>query len=216
MKKLIFYDLDGTLVDTRKDIAMAANYMREALGLTPIEEKEVERHVGHGLHHLIQGCLGTKDEKMVEKGAKFYRRHYEEHMLDHSRVYPGVVDLLEYFKDRCQAVITNKPNPFSEDLLKALNISAYFKYVMAGNSPYPKKPDPAAIIGVMKETNAISEEVLFIGDSLIDIETARNAGVAVAVLTHGFNDEDTLKSASPDYIFADFPQLLNTAKTKGW
>ena len=214
--KLIFYDLDGTIIDTRKDIAQAANYMREQMGMVPLEEKIVERYVGHGLQYLIEGCLETKDQKVIDKGAKHYRRHYEEHMLDHSRVYPGVVEVLEYFKDRHQAVITNKPNPFSDDMLKALKIRPYFKNVIAGNSEFPKKPNPAAILALMKETQSAADETLFIGDSLIDIETCRNAGIKIAVLTHGFNDEDTLKSGRPDFIFADFIELLKTAKQKKW
>jgi phosphoglycolate phosphatase len=214
--KLIFYDLDGTIIDTRKDIARAANYMREQMGLIPLEEKTVERYVGRGLQYLIEGCLETKDQKAVDKGAKFYRRHYEEHMLDHSRVYPGVVEVLEHFKDRSQAVVTNKPNPFTDDMLEALKIRPYFSYVIAGSSEYPKKPNPAAIHALMKKTQSTASEALFIGDSLIDIQTCRNAGIRIAVLTHGFNDEDTLKLGCPDYLFSDFIELLKMAKEKRW
>ncbi len=134
MKRLIIYDLDGTLADTREDIARAANYMRRQMGKTPLSVEQISRFVGRGVHALIQGCLETDDERAVEKGIKVYRTYYGEHMLDSTRLYPGAVETLEYFKDRFQAVITNKPNPFSFELLKALGTADYFFEIIPGNS----------------------------------------------------------------------------------
>ena len=195
-------------MDTREDIAAAANHMLSRFQRPLLSVPEVSRFVGRGLHHLVKSCLRTQDGREIEKGASLYRAFYSEHMLDHSRLYPGVKDILDYFKDQTQIVLTNKPNPFSQKLLESLGIAPYFAEIIAGNSSYPKKPSPEAVLSIMKREKALANETLFIGDSLIDIETARNAGIQVAVVTHGFSDEDELQSAFPDFIVEDFKGLL--------
>ncbi len=215
-KQLIIYDLDGTLVDTAKDIAQAANHMLRELNAKAVSRREISRYVGKGLHHLIKNCLKTEDQKQIEKGAKIYRQFYAEHLMDHSKLYPGALQFLDYFKSRKQAVMTNKPNPFSEDILKALGVSDYFTAIVAGDSQHPKKPDASALFWLMDQQKIEPAAALLVGDSPIDIETARNAGIEAAVLSHGFADEDEIKSARPDYRAADFEGLLRLAKEKGW
>jgi phosphoglycolate phosphatase len=210
--RLFFYDLDGTLVDTRADIAAAANHMLQEFGKPPASVKEISRYVGRGLHYLLQGCLKTQDESILEKGSKIYRNYYAAHMLDHSKLYPGAKETLESLKGKKQVVLTNKPDPFSKDLLAALGVSHYFTDIIPGNSVYPKKPDPAAILAIMKREKIAASETLFVGDSCVDIETARNAGVGVVVLTHGFEEEAALKAAGPDKIFKDFYGFLEYIK----
>ncbi len=216
MKKLIIYDLDGTLADTREDIACAVNHMLHQLEKKPLPQKIIKKYVGQGLHHLIQHCLNEKDPKTVEKGAKIYRAYYAEHMLDHTALYPDAVKVLEHFRHVKQAVITNKPNPFTRDILRALNVLDYFVEVVAGDSEYPKKPDPAAVCAIMKREGILPEESVFIGDSSIDIETARRAGIETVVITHGFTEEDELRCAAPDHIVQDFSELLRLVHAKGW
>ena len=178
--------------------------------------KEVGRFVGRGVHALIGGCLGTDDPKVIEKGIKIYRDYYGKHMLDSSCLYPGALEILEYFKDRKQAVITNKPNPFSAELLAALGTAEYFFEIIPGNSEHPKKPDPGAIFHLMKRQNAGPAETLFIGDSLVDMETGRNAGVETVVLTHGFGTPAELQSLPTAGVFHDFHELLQEAKKRKW
>ncbi len=216
MKKLIIYDLDGTLVDTREDIARSANHMLSEMGLPSIPKEEVALYVGRGLFQLVQSCLKTNDQKQIEKGAKIYRAFYAEHMLDHSALYPGAEEILKYFKGRKQSVLTNKPNPFSENLLKALGVGGYFEMIVAGDSEYPKKPSPAAVHAMMGRWSVGPEETLFIGDSLVDIETARNAGVPIAVVSHGFSSPEELQSASPEILADGFPELLKELKGLQW
>jgi phosphoglycolate phosphatase len=216
LKKLLFYDLDGTLVDTREDIACAANHMLRQMNKPELAHDEIAGYVGRGVFHLISGCLKTQDVKTVEKGTKIYRTYYGEHMLDHSKLFPGVLDMLKHFQARAQVVLTNKPNPFSYDLLKALGTAEYFKEVIAGDSVYPKKPDPGAVWAMMEKFGASAADSLFIGDSLVDIETARNAKIAIAVVTHGFSSREELQSASPDLLAGDFGDLLRQMKAKGW
>ncbi len=214
--KLLIYDLDGTLVNTREDIVRAANHMLQQMGQSGISAEEVSSYVGKGLYFLIKGCLKTEDAKKIEKGSKIYRDHYAAHMMDHSSLYPGAREILEYFKNKKQAVITNKPNPFSYQMLKALGVADYFVEIVAGDSDYPKKPDPGAVLAMMQKENVLPGETVFIGDSAIDIQTGRNAGIKTVVVTHGFSGEDELKLARPDAMVRDFSELLELARKENW
>ncbi len=216
MKKLILYDLDGTLADTRQDIINGVRYVLETLKGTDLTDDEIKDCVGTGLHALIKQVFRTEDEKLADRGAKLYREHYKKHMLDHTRLYPGASEFLEYFKDRKQAVITNKPNPFSSQILEALGVAHFFIAILAGDNGLPFKPDPAAIHHLIGQTSAQPEEVIFVGDSPIDIQAARNAGVEVVTLSHGFASEATLRAAKPDHLVRDFAELLRLAQEKGW
>ncbi len=215
-KQLIIHDLDGTLVDTREDIACAANHMLRQMGLPELLADEIAGYVGRGVYALISNCVKSTDPKKVEKATKIYRNFYAEHMLDHSRVYPGAVEVLNYFKDRRQMVLTNKPNPYSFDLLKALGVGDYFFDVVAGDEVYPKKPDPTAVFAMLEKFSLTPAQALLIGDSLVDIETARHAKIEAVVLTHGFSSLEELQSAVPDLIAADFVELMKKIKEKGW
>ncbi|HXV27332.1 MAG TPA: HAD-IA family hydrolase [bacterium] len=215
-KRLIIYDLDGTLVDTREDIARSANHMREVFNLAPLDQAVIEGFVGRGLHFLVKSCLQTDDPKTLEKGSKIYRAFYAEHMLDHTLLYPGAKEVLDFFKDRLQAVITNKPNPYSRQILEALGVAGYFVEIVAGDTDYPKKPDPSAVLAIMEREKITSTETLFVGDSVIDIETGRNAGVETVVISHGFEGEDTLQSENPEAVVSSFSELLVLARQKEW
>lgn len=210
------YDLDGTLVDTRRDIAEAANHMRSRMGLPPMPEKEICGYVGLGLKSLVEGCLGTADPASVEKGTKTYRAYYSEHLLDHTSLYSGAREVLEHFRPRRQAVITNKPDPYSRKILEALGVAGYFFEIVAGDSRYPKKPDPTSLLALMRGEGAPASGTLFVGDSPIDVETASKAGVPTVALAQGFTDREELKSAGPDYLVEDFGDLLRMAKEKAW
>ena len=216
MKKLILYDLDGTLVDTRRDIINSVRYALKTLNGPELTDDEIKDCVGTGLHALIKQAFRTDDEKLADRGSKLYREHYKKHMLDHTHLYGGACECLEYFKDRKQAVITNKPNPYSSQILEALGVAHYFIAILAGDNGLPFKPDPAAIRHLMLDTDSTEEEVIFVGDSSVDIQAARNAGVEVVTLSHGFASEAALREAKPDHIVHNFAEILRLAQEKGW
>ena len=216
MKKLILYDLDGTLADTRRDIINGVRHALQTLNGPQLTDDEIKDCVGTGLHALIKQVFRTDDEKLADQGSKLYREHYKKHMLDHTLLYPGAREFLEYFKDRKQAVITNKPDPFSSQILEALGAAHYFLAILAGDNGLPFKPDPAAIRHLMEKVHATAGETIFVGDSPIDIQAARNAWVEVVTLSHGFASEATLREAKPDYLVQNFAELLRLAKEKRW
>ena len=216
MKRLIIYDLDGTLVDTGEDIAEAVNHMLNVLTGAPLPAEEIRRYVGKGLHDLVRRCLKTDDEACVERGTQVFGEYYGRHLTDHSRLYPQARQTLDYFRDRAQAIITNKPQPFARDLLAGLGVADYFVEIIAPGSGFPKKPDPTAVHALMAAHHLSAEEVVLIGDSLIDVETGRNTGVFTAVLSHGFQDQEALRLAAPDLLVNNFEELLAMARRKKW
>lgn len=215
-KRLIIYDLDGTLVDTREDIAQAANHMLARMGKPSLSREEICRFVGNGVVSLVQGCLKTQEPEPVRQGVQIYRAYYAKHFLDYSRLYPGAREVLEYFRQRRQAVITNKPNPFSRDILAGLGILEFFTDLIAGDSGTPVKPDPKAIRSLMDESRVSPQETLVVGDSPIDVEMGRNAGVEAAVLTHGFGEREEIAASNPAAILDHFKDLLDLAIRERW
>lgn len=216
MKRLIIYDLDGTLVDTGEDIAEAVNAMLKELTGAALPRDAIRRCVGQGLHDLVRRCLKTDDEALVERGTVLFGDYYGRHLLDHSRLYPQARQTLDYFRDRTQAIVTNKPQPFARDLLAGLGVADYFLEIIAPGSGFPKKPDPAAVHHLMARQRLAAEEVLLVGDSLIDVETGRNAGVLTVALTHGFQDQEDLAAADPDLLVHNFEELLALARRQTW
>ena len=216
MIRLVLYDLDGTLVDTKKDLTQAANHMLSEAGLPPRSADEIGRYVGRGLRHLVQGCFRTEDPVRVEKGVAVFLEYYAHHLMDHSTLYPGAAEILDYFSRRTQAVLTNKPDPHAKNLLDGLEVGNYFAEIVAGNSGYPKKPDPASLQALMAKYGVPASETLLIGDSAVDIETGRRAGVLTAVVAHGFSSEADLIAAQPDLLVPDLKVLLETAHKREW
>jgi len=216
LKKLIAYDLDGTLADTRRDIVCGVQYMLSEMKKPRLEDVQIERYVGEGLNHLVANCLGETDPKTVARGAGFLRKYYKEHLLDYTRLYPAAEQVLEHFKSRIQIVVTNKPEPFTTKILTALKVMPYLSGVYTGEKGIPRKPDPAALLKVMNEKDIRPGEVLWIGDSQIDAQTGKNAGVETVLLRHGFASKVSLDGLGADFICDDFHALLKLAYDKYW
>ena len=215
--RLILYDLDGTLVDTREDITRAANHMRAQMDLPPLSLREVCRFVGLGLRQLVASCLeAQEDDVRIEEGMRIYRAYYAEHLLDHTVLYPGVREVLDHFRGRSQAVVTNKPNPYSRQILEGLGVAGYFVKIVAGDSGYAKKPDPSAILSLMEEEQALSSQTVLVGDSPIDVEAGTRAGICTVAVAQGFSDRQELESARPQQLVDNFGQLLELARSRGW
>ena len=216
MKKLVLYDLDGTLVDTRQDLVQAVNQMLTEMGISPLPADQIVRLVGRGLRQLVTDCLKTQDPQRIERGIQIFQPYYADHLLDHSRLYPGARELLEYFKDRKQAVLTNKPNPFSLEILMGLGVRSFFSEIIAGDSGGPKKPDPAALGSLLSRQGVRPAEALFVGDSAIDVQTGRNAGVETVIVLHGFSDENETRASKPDLTVRNLGELKGLAEIRNW
>jgi phosphoglycolate phosphatase len=200
--KLIIFDLDGTLIDSRQDLANAVNAARRHMGLEPLADETVTSYVGNGAPLLIRRALGPEaSEADVARALEFFLGYYNEHKLDFTRLYPGVRASLDRMRGAGVqlGVLTNKPVRASQGIVDGLGLHDHFFRVYGGNSFEQKKPDPVGILKLMEEAGAAREGTLMVGDSSVDIRTARNAGVKAAGLTYGFQPE-SLADAPPDYL----------------
>jgi phosphoglycolate phosphatase len=202
--RLLVFDLDGTLIDSRKDLANSVNAMLVHFGRPELPEGIIASYIGNGAGTLVRRALGeTSDEEFVERGLEFFLDYYREHKLDHTRVYPGVMESLEALRQgsdgatRSMAVLTNKPIGPSQAICDALGLSPYFFRIYGGNSFPTKKPDPEGLNALIREVGADPFETLMIGDSEVDVQTARSAGAWVLGCRFGLTPA-SLDAAQPD------------------
>jgi len=207
VRPVLIFDLDGTLVDSKKDLTASVNYIRTRFDLPVLTEQEIARFIGNGALMLIRRALDTKaTEDNVQAGLQMFLSYYRAHMLDSSALYPGVRETLDRLSDCKLAVLTNKPVHFSCAMLDGLGIYRHFVAVYGGNSFDHKKPDPVGIYQILSDTKGQREKTWMIGDSAVDVLTGRNAGVLTCGVTYGYATE-TFKDAQPDFLIERFSEL---------
>jgi len=207
---LLVFDLDGTLVDSTLDLANAVNAARVHLGLEALPVPVVASYVGNGAPMLVRKALGPDaDEEQVDYALTYFLSWYRDHMLEHTRPYPGVVETLDrlHAAGYPMAVLTNKPERFSKSLLAGLDMAKYFFRVYGGNSFPEKKPSPFGLHRLMEESGVRTAQTWMIGDSSVDILTARNAGVHSVGVTYGIQPE-SLEANPPDLLLDNLLELL--------
>jgi phosphoglycolate phosphatase len=198
---LIIFDLDGTLIDSAKDLAVSMNAMREHLGMPALEPALIYSFIGNGAAMLVRRALGADaTDKLVEEGLSFFLKYYRAHALEHTQLYPGVRELLDTLAGKHKlAILTNKPVKISFDILAALGLGTYFQQVYGGDSFAGKKPDPVGIRTLMTENATAPSDTWMVGDSSVDIQTARNAGVRSCGVAWGFQP-GSFETTPPDVL----------------
>jgi phosphoglycolate phosphatase len=219
--RLLVFDLDGTLVDSCKDLCNSINAMLQHFGQHPLPDSVIASYIGDGAPMLVRRALGDPDDNAyLEKAISFFLDYYREHKLDYTYVYPGVLESLEALKTgpdgapRAMAVFTNKPVRPSEAICEALGLSPYFFRIFGGNSFATKKPDPTGLVALMREAGVPPSQTLMIGDSNVDVLTARNADAWVLGCTFGLSPH-TLEIDPPDCTVdsaAEWVQALEVSK----
>ena len=205
---LIIFDLDGTLIDSRLDLANSVNYTRLQLGLSALENELIYSYVGDGASTLICRALGREpNEAEIKQALEIFLQHYKRHLLDNTVLYPGVREALDRLDSLTLTVLTNKPVDPSNEILKGLGVQNKFAVVYGGNSFEQKKPDPVGIHRILQDTGISRERALMVGDSWIDIQTGRNAEIVTCGVTYGLAS-DTLQQAQPDFLIGDMRELL--------
>jgi phosphoglycolate phosphatase len=209
--KALVFDLDGTLIDSKLDLVLSMNATLEHLGRKPLEHEQIASYVGGGVLLLIKRALGDgASEEEVEDGTVHFLDYYRAHMLDHTVPYPGVRECLDALRSRSLAVLTNKPVKFSQAILAGLNMSSYFRFVYGGNSFERKKPDPIGLHTLLRDFEVTPRELMMVGDSDVDIQTARNAGTLSCGVTYGLGSMQP--QCPPDLLLdtlADLPRYIN-------
>jgi phosphoglycolate phosphatase len=209
LKELLIFDLDGTLIDSKRDLADSVNAMRVHLGEPLLPDELVYSYVGNGAAVLVQRSLPGRDEEEIERGLRFFLEYYRDHMLDATTLYPGVREGLDKLlaADVKMAVLTNKPVRFSEHLIQGLGLERHFFRIYGGNSFEEKKPHPKGIELLMEESAIGRRETIMVGDSAVDVMTARNAQVRACGVSWGFQPE-TFAQAPPDFVIDDMNELV--------
>jgi len=217
--KLLIFDLDGTLVDSRLDLANSINAMLRNFGKSELPCDVIASYIGDGAPMLVRRSLGDPDdEAFVQQALLFFMGWYREHKLDNTYVYDGVkqaLDAIQKSRDGAStqgtsalkmAVLSNKPVGPSRAIVEALGLRQYFFQVYGGNSFHTKKPDPTGVQALLEEAGVGVEETVIIGDSDIDVLTARNSGIYSVGVTYGLAPH-TLEDAPPD-VLIDHPREL--------
>ena len=185
---LIVFDLDGTLIDSRLDLAESTNEMLASYGAVPLPVDRVAMMVGEGARVLVERALAAAGLDSAEPDALArFRAIYDRRLLGHTRPYDGIPDLVQGLSvGHTLAVLTNKPDEPSRRLLDAFGLSRHFRGVIGGDGEYGRKPDPAGLQALMNEYDATPSGTWLVGDSMIDVETARRAGTRMCVALYGF------------------------------
>src|SRR5579863_6946991 len=205
--RALIFDLDGTLIDSKRDLIHSVNAMLRELRRGELAEETISGYIGHGAPQLIARALGdgcTEEER--QRALQFFLSYYEQHKMDTTCAYPGVAETLEKLSSMPMAVLTNKPVRISVRILGEMGLGKYFRAIYGGNSFERKKPDPLGARTILNELGAEPHEALLVGDSEVDVQTARNAGTLAAAVNYGFGVHD--RSVHPaDFYLESFGEL---------
>lgn len=213
MLRAIVYDLDGTLVDSRADLASAVNATLEDLGLPARSADEVASFVGEGAEKLVRRSLGPAHEHRLPEALPLWLRRYGERLVERTRPYRGIEEALA-LPPLARAVLTNKPGKLAREILVRLGLAPWFQRVVGGDEAV-KKPDPAGLLSLCAALGASPAETLLVGDSPIDVATGSAAGVPVCAVTWGFGPSEALARSGPLYSCETTADLARLVRTLG-
>ncbi len=208
MIKLLIFDLDGTLIDTSRDIADAINYAIAYAGIKPLSLEETKAKVGSGITSLLETLISSGEGNPIrEEVVNRFLDHYSNHLLDNTEAYPQVKETLSKLRGYKKAVISNKREVFSKRVLDGIGLLEFFDIILGSDSVTEKKPSPVPVFEVLKRLGVSKDEAVIIGDSNFDIEAGRAAGIKVIAVTYGYRSREVLKDA--DFMIDNFGELLN-------
>jgi phosphoglycolate phosphatase len=206
--RALIFDLDGTLIDSKLDLALSVNATLAELGREPLPHEQIFSYVGQGAPALIARALGSdasEEDRLL--GLEFFIKYYSAHKLDNTLLYPGVRETLDVLKGMPMAVYTNKPVRVSRSIIQELGIAGHFRMVCGGNSFERKKPDPMGVESILRDFGAIPRQAMIVGDSEVDVQTARNSGTWVCGVTYGFGSH-RFAEYPPDLLVDSLTELV--------
>jgi len=204
---LMVFDFDGTLADTGKDIVASVNFTLQSLGMPGRPYEEVIGFIGDGVRTLIERSLGPEKGHLYPEALEVFRAHYREHLLEASRLYPGVDDVLRHFAEKKKWIVTNKSYEFTVKIAEALGIQRFFEGIIGRDSLPYAKPDARVLQGIMEKDGARKERTVVIGDGPQDIRMAKNAGVWGCACLGGLGHREALLHERPDFSCESIMEL---------
>ncbi|MCL2334484.1 MAG: HAD-IA family hydrolase [Endomicrobia bacterium] len=209
----LIFDLDGTIVDSERDLTSAINMVRQEFGFEPLTIEKVRSYVGSGIKALVDKAVPERSEEIHERALERFKFHYSRVLTDTTAAYDGIAAMLEALKDKKKAVLSNKTEIFSHEIIKRLGLKKYFVEIWGGDTA-GKKPDPKPILDLIKVTGSQAAKTVMIGDSSNDFKAAKAAGIASIAVLYGYGgDIDRIKELKPDYI-AEKPEDIVDIVTK--
>ncbi|KAF0134412.1 MAG: phosphoglycolate phosphatase [Candidatus Saganbacteria bacterium] len=204
---LFIFDFDGTLADSIPAAVKSIQAMILELGFAPKTDEEIFKFVGYGEVPLVSGAISSKDPKVIERAMRVYFKHYLDNGIKNIKLYPGIKEILEYYKDKVKIIISNKKDEFIRLILTEKEIIKCFDEIFGGDNAPCLKPDPCVIIKALNKYKIKKEKALIVGDMTIDVETGRNAGIRTCAATYGFQSKDELLQAKPDFVIDGIREL---------
>ena len=212
--RALIFDLDGTLIDSKLDLIHSVNAMLREMKRPQLASETISGYIGHGAPQLVARAMaGTATEEELKHALQFFLGYYEDHKMDNTCAYPGVAETLERLTQLPMAVLTNKPARISMRILKTLGLEEYFRAIYGGNSFESKKPDPFGAATILREFAVPPQESMIVGDSEVDVQTARNAGMLAAAVNYGFGVHDRAAHPADIYLerFSDLVEIFDHA-----
>lgn len=214
--KAIIFDLDGTLLDTLQDLAQSVNYALDKFGLPQRSLEEIRNFVGNGIGKLIERSVPAGSNKLIfEQVFSTFKAHYAIHSMDNTRCYDGINELMDelYSRGYKIAIASNKINSAVQELNHCF-FEKYSIYAVGECENLKRKPSPDLLLHCMNQLQCSADEVVYVGDSEVDVETSRNAGVPIVAVTWGFRKADYLNAIHPDYLIRKPSELLDILNFK--
>ncbi len=211
---LFIFDLDGTLIDSKADIAYSLNAALARMNIRPLSIPKVAEFIGDGMQKLVERALRETtarepESDRVKECLAFFSEEYGQHLLDQTRMYPHVIEILDRLSWASFAVVSNKPEGFSRRILEGLKIAARFRTILGGDSTDTRKPDPTGILHAIKLCGSIPSKTMMVGDSPVDIAAGKAAGSYTCGVVGGFRSREQLEAAGCDLLINNLLELPN-------
>ena len=208
----IFFDVDGTLVDSGADITNAVNHTLRSLKLPEQPREEIISYIGTGVKDLMRKSLGADNLDLAGKATDIFSEYYTMHSTDESVLYPHAKEILEYFKGKKKYIITNRYKKFADITLKGLGIRDYFENIFGGDDENCLKPSACVLEPIFSELHIDKAKSLIVGDMAIDIQTGKNSAIKTCFVTYGLGKLEDVKPLNPDFIIDDLIELKEIIK----
>ncbi len=212
--KLLIFDLDGTLIDSKKDIVLSVNRAFNQLGFPSMPEEQIGAEIGRGSEYLFKRLLGEATSiQTIETLVAGFKAIYKTHLLDHTLLYPGVHEALSYYQSIPKVVVTNKNQAFADRIVDGLGLRRHFQGVFGSEAFPTQKPDPGPLLAVCKRWNAHPSHTAIIGDSEFDLLAGKAANMLTVGALYGFSDSQIFKRYAPDFKIDSAAELIGLFET---
>ncbi len=206
--ELMIFDFDGTLITSGDDLVNSVNYTLRTLEIPELPGKKIIGFIGDGVRKLLERSLGVFFPERFEEALKIFTAYYDEHLLDHTALYPGAEDVLHHFREKRKIILTNKDRRFTVQITDALNITHYFDEIIGADSRPYRKPDPRLLEPLLSQYGVSQERAVVVGDGINDVLLAKNAEAISCAFLNGLGSREDLLALHPDYACEHLSELI--------